>query len=763
MLSAGDKLGRYTILGRAGSGAMGVVYRARDTRLQRDVALKTLSGDSLDNQQRRQRFTQEALAASSLAHPNIVVIYDIGREDNTDFIAMEFIGGRTLDHLIAAGLPWRDAAGYAVQIASALAAAHAAGIVHRDLKPTNVMITEAGVVKVLDFGLAKLLENSPSDSAATWVGGPPPTIEGSVVGTAAYMSPEQAEGRAVDARSDVFSFGSVLYEMLTGRRAFGGNSVFSTMAAILRDDPVPAGRITHDVPGDLERIVQRCLEKDPARRFQSMAELRQVFQRLTESHRASSSDAAACAARTCLASIAVLPFASLSADKENEYFSDGLAEEIINALTKVAGLRVTARTSAFAFRGKEQDIRTIGAALNVDVVLEGSVRKSGNRVRIAAQLVKASDGYHLWSDRYDRELTDIFAIQDEISGAIVDALRQHLGCNVHEPQRDRRLPDVRAYTALLRGRYHRFRFTADSWQQARRAFEEAVQRDPYYAEAYASLASFHITEWALDLCDPQATVAAARANALKALELDGARADALAVLATIRAVQDYDWPGASADFARALELDSGSAEVALLYAYWYLRPLGRHHEARLQYRRILDMDPLSSFALFATAEAYFFEGKLDRTIEFAERALELDRTYWPPMTLLASTYTALGELGQTTHWLERAVAAAPNDITVRSIAAAAQARGGQPEPARLLASELERRSGWQRVPAMLTLLYDALGEIDLCFRTAEEIIEGRSARAFWVASPAYINLQKHPRYPELLRRMRLDAVSVVSA
>jgi TolB-like protein/Tfp pilus assembly protein PilF/tRNA A-37 threonylcarbamoyl transferase component Bud32 len=758
MLSPGDKLGRYTILARAGSGAMGVVYRARDTRLHREVALKTLRPDALDQPERRHRFTHEALAASSLAHPNIVVIYDIGREADADFIAMEFVPGRTLDQLIGgSGLPWRDAIRHACQIAAALEAAHASGIIHRDLKPTNVIVTESGLVKVLDFGLAKLLGRTPADS--TQIDTTAPTIEGSVVGTAAYMSPEQAEGRQLDARSDIFSFGSVLYEMLTGRRAFQGDSAFSTMAAILRDQtaPLPGG-----LPPDLARIIQGCLEKDVARRFQTMAEVRRALERLTNVH--ASSEGAVSLARPCAASIAVLPFASLSADKENEYFGDGLAEEIINALTKVPGLRVTARTSAFAFRGKDQDIRTIATALNVDTVLEGSVRKAGNRVRVTAQLIKSSDGYHLWSERYDRELTDIFAIQDEIAGAIVQALREHLGCNVPPPARERRLPDVAAYTALLRGRYHRFRFTPESWQLARRAFEEAVARDPEYAEAYASLATFHVTEWALDICDPRTSVAAARANALKALDLDSRRADALAVIATIRAVHDYDWSAAAHDFQRALELDPGSPEVALHYAYWFLRPRGRLHEARQYYRAMIQSDPLSAFPLFAIAESYFFEGNLNGTIEYARKALEVDPAYWPPMTLSASAHAALGNAQEALEWLHKALATAPQEINVRSIAAAARAHAGDPQPARELAAELEARTGWQRVPAMLTLLYAALGDREACFRTAEQLIEQRSARAFWIASPAYARLHEHPRYPELLRRMNLDtSVSLATA
>jgi serine/threonine-protein kinase len=756
MLSPGDKLARYEILGRAGVGGMGVVYRARDLLLHREVALKTLSADHLDRPERKKRFVQEAQAASSLNHPNIIVIYDIGRDDEIDFIAMEFIQGRTLEDLIAgSALPTREAVRYAVQIASALEAAHSAGIIHRDLKPTNVMVSESGMLKVLDFGLAKLTDHTPSQSDVTATHVMGATIEGSVVGTAAYMSPEQAETKPVDTRSDVFSFGAVLYEMITGRQAFQGESVLSTMAAILRDNPVPPSQVREVTP-ELEQIVLRCLEKNRDRRFQTMAEVKAALQRIETAQTGSGSHIAILPVPACAASIAVLPFANLSADKENEYFSDGLAEEIINALTKVSGLRVTARTSAFAFRDKNQDVRTIAGILNAETVLEGSVRKAGNRVRVTAQLIKGSDGYHLWSDRYDRELTDIFAIQDEIAAAIVEALGQHLGLCVTQPERKRHTPKIEAYNALLLGRYHRFKFTPESWQLARAAFAQAVELDPEYAEAYTNLAIFHVAEWALDVFEPRTTIEAARKAAEKALALDDSQAAAHAILGTIHAVAEYDWSAAERDFVRALELDPDSADVLILYGYWFLRARGRFHETREQYRRILAVDPLSSFALFAIAEAYFFEDKFSSVIEYSRKALEIEPGYWPPLTMTASSYVYLGEPESAGDWIDRAVALAPEDLTVRSIAAQLQATLGNPGPAHLLINELESRTGWARVPAMLAMLYDSVGNVDAAFRCAEEMIEHRSARVFWIMCPTYPRLRRHPRFPELLRRMNLD-------
>jgi serine/threonine protein kinase/Tfp pilus assembly protein PilF len=761
MLSPGERLGRYEILALAGSGGMGTVYRGRDSVLQREVAVKTISADGLRSSG-KQRFMQEARAASSLNHPNIVTIYDIGDDRGMHFIAMEFVHGRTLDQLIAGtGIPWRDAIRQAVQIASALEAAHAAGIIHRDLKPTNVMITEAGVVKVLDFGLAKLTAPQPVNDDDTVTGYAPPTIEGTVLGTLAYMSPEQAESKPVDARSDIFSFGSVLYEALTGRRAFQGGSGLSTMAAILRDTPVPVSHFVRDIPPELQQIVEQCLEKSSDRRYQSMGDIKAALDRLNGNHStlSSASFLTTMATLPCAASIAVLPFSNLSADKENEYFSDGLAEELINALAKVKGLRVTARTSAFVFRAKDQDIRAIGKALNVETVLEGSVRKAGNRVRINAQLIKASDGYHLWSERYDRELTDIFAIQDEISGAIVEALCEHLGFPMEQPERPRHTPDIEAYNALLRGRYHRFRFTPESWQLGRRASEQAVELDPQYAEAHSSLALLYIAEWALDIFEPKAAIAAARAAAERALALDNSLAEAQAVLATIRAAYEFDWDAAEKDFNRAFELEPNSPSALLQHAYWFLTPNGKLREARSEYRRVLESDPLSAFALFTIAQSYFFEGKFEQVIEYSQKALEIDPNYWPPTTMMANSYTYLGKPDRAREWIARALSIAPTDVTVRSLAASLQAMLGDPEPARRMIAELESQSGWARIPAMLAMLYDALGDADAAFRYAEEMIEGRSARAVWILCPSYRKLQAHPRYPELLRRMNLQGTN----
>jgi serine/threonine-protein kinase len=755
MLSLGENLGRYQVVARLGGGGMGDVYRARDTILHREVALKVLAGEAITRPDRKQRFIFEAQAASALNHPNIVVIYDIGREQALDYIAMELVRGRTLDSLIAGGgLPVRDVLRYGEQIASAMAAAHAAGIVHRDLKPANIMITDEGVAKVLDFGLAKLAQNASSDSDIT-LSRLAATVEGTVLGTVAYMSPEQAEGHAVDMRSDVFSFGAVLYETISGRRAFQGDSAMSTMAAILRDQPAPLRGHVHNIPADLDALIMRCLEKSPDRRYQSMGEIRAALLRMREGQSGSASGPHPHSVPQSDASIAVLPFANLSADKENEYFSDGLAEEILNQLAKIPKLRVTARTSSFAFRGKDQDVRTVANTLNVDTVLEGSVRRAGNRVRVSVQLIKASEGYQLWSERYDRDLTDIFAIQDEISTAIVQSLSERFGCAIQACARPRHTPPIEAYNALLLGRYHRFRFTPDSYAQAKRAFERAVEIDPEYADAYANLAVFHIAEWALDITDPRAAIENARSTASKALELDSSIGLAHAVLGSIEGAADYNWSAADARFAKALELDPNSPDIHIQYGYWFLRPQRRFHDARQQYRAALESDPLSTFARYTTAEAYFFEGRFDDAVEACRKVLEVDPNYWPPLTMGATSLAFGGRPEESREFVAKARALAPGDLTVRTIVALLAALGGDQTPARDFAAELESREGWQRMPGMQAMIYGALGDLDRAYAEAERMIDLRVARSIWILAPAHRALQQHPRYPELLGRMHL--------
>jgi serine/threonine protein kinase len=478
----GRRLAHHEIVEKPGAGGMGVVYKARDTHLDRFVALKLLPPERVGDPERKRRFVREAKAASALNHPNIITIYDIDQAGGIDFMDMEYVSGNTLAQCIARGLTPKVAVQYAVQIAGALAAAHAVGIIHRDLKPANVMVTEAGLVKVLDFGLAKLAEpvSGEADSTAT-----------AFAGTAPYMSPEQAEGRNVDARTDIFSFGAVLYEMLSGRRAFSG---------LGREPPAPLGG---KIPAGLEPIVVRCLRKNPEERYSDASELKQVLEHVD-------------IRPTPVPSIAVLPFANLSDDKENEYFSDGLAEDIIGALAKLPSLRVIARTSAFAFRGKDADVDEIAAKLRVGHVLEGTVRKAGSRIRITAQLIKTADQSHLWSERYERDMTDVFVIQDDISRAIVENLRVRLESD--RPLVNRPTENLEAYNLYLRGMHSIFRLMPESLVRGKEYLDQAIALDPKYALAYAGTANYYAVSVNVGLMAGSEALPLAKAASLAAVK-----------------------------------------------------------------------------------------------------------------------------------------------------------------------------------------------------------------------------------------------------
>ncbi|MGB8098722.1 MAG: protein kinase, partial [Terracidiphilus sp.] len=518
-LKSGSKLGPYEIVSPIGAGGMGSVWKARDPRLNRDVAIK------VSDARFSERFAREAKAIGALNHPNICQIHDVG----PDYIVMEYIEGAPPRGPLAPA----EAVRLAMGIAAALEAAHSKGITHRDLKPANILVTRSGP-KLLDFGLALVNSGTDITDAPTAL-----SVAGAVMGTVAYMSPEQAQGKPADARSDVFAFGLVLYELLSGRRAFAGDSAADTMAAIIRDEP---GQL--EAPAKLCEIVTRCLRKSPAARFQTMTEVRGALEQ-----------AAAIPASTT-PSIAVLPFANMSADKENEYFSDGLAEEILNLLAKMPGLKVIARTSSFSFRGKEQDIRKIAEALSVQNILEGSVRRAGNRIRVTAQLIYAADGAHLWSERYDRELADVFAVQDEISAAIAQELQLKL--SPRADAKPRYTPKLAAWEALLKARHFHWKVTRESMDQAKVFYEQAIALDPQFALAQAQYADHLFGRTTLDMAPLREAAPVARALAQRALELDPSLPEAHAVLGVLAGCLDYNWNEAGRQFALATADDSAS-------------------------------------------------------------------------------------------------------------------------------------------------------------------------------------------------------------
>jgi serine/threonine-protein kinase len=727
----GQTISHYTVLDKLGQGGMGVVYQARDTRLDRLVALKFLPPERVADPERKARFIREARAASALNHPNIITIYDIASEAGQDFIVMEYVPGQTLSQLISSkGLPPKEAIKYAVQIADALAAAHAKGIIHRDLKPGNVMVTgpegsgHPGLVKVLDFGLAKLTEPSgPGESTAT-----------AVVGTVAYMSPEQAEGIKVDARSDIFSFGAVLYEMLAGRRAFSG---------LMRGEPAPL----LDVPPELDHLVARCLRKNPNDRFQRATDLKQA---LEESARALERPAS-------LPSIAVLPFANLSADKENEYFSDGLAEDIIDALTQVPGLQVMARTSAFAFRGKEVDISEIGAKLKVGHILEGSVRKAGNRIRVTAQLVKVSDGYHLWSQRFDREMTDVFAIQDEISQAIVEKLRVRLAGD--RPLVKRHTQNVEAYNLLLRGRHCVLRGTAEAVAKGREYLEQAIALDPDYALAYAGMAEYYWTSAFWGFRDPKQLLPKAKSAAMEAVGRDDTLAEGHALSGILRGTGDFDWVGAEQEFRRALELNPASPMVRHNYGFFFLRSMGRLDEALSEVRRAVDLDPLSAMYNTCLAYLHYARGQYDLAIAQQRRAMDLDPGWYVPHWLLAIQYEHMRMFEEAIASARKACELSGRNAVTVGILALGYGLAGRPSEARALLEELTTLRRTTYVPPFaMAAVYRGLGEANQALEWLEKGVEERDPIVVTGlrSEPRYIPFYGHPRYHALLHKMNLE-------
>ena len=584
-LTPGTRLGPYEILSALGAGGMGEVYKAIDTRLGRTVAIKTLTtGQS-------QRIQYEARAIAALSHPHICVLHDVG----PDYLVMEYLEGTPLHGPV----PLDEALRVASEVVDALEVAHAKGILHRDLKPANIMMTSSGT-KLLDFGLAKMTTDAADDATRT--------IAGTVLGTAAYMSPEQAQGRPADARSDVFSFGAVLYELLSGRRIFARDSVLDTLSAVVRDEPPPL-----DSPA--AQIIKRCLAKEPSHRFQSMADLKGALQhlRMTKPDPVRASP-----------SIAVLPFANMSRDADDEYFSDGLAEEVINALAQVPSLKVIARTSAFAFKGKNEDIRRIAETLGVTNILEGSVRRAGTRIRVTAQLIHAADGTHLWSQRYDREMSDIFAVQDEIAAAIANALKLKL-----VPAAERRMPSLPAYEAYLRYRSYQWQFTREASQRSRECLEQALALDPEFALPYVGLADYHLALAAVGGIPAGEAMPRARELATRALDIDPELPEAHAMLGIVAGHYDYDWGEAERRFRLAVKREPLSPHLRQWYATFWLFTTGRASEARLQ---VVACDRRGSavpdVALHASRIVVQGSGFEDAARDDLRKAVELDPNFW---------------------------------------------------------------------------------------------------------------------------------------
>ena len=663
-IAPGTRMGPYQVVSFIAAGGMGEVYRGHDARLGRHVAIKVLRAEAFSSADAVRRFEREARAAAAVVHPNLVSIHDVGCERGVHYLVMDLLEGQNLRQRLASGaMQWPEALQLAGAIVDGVGAMHAKSLIHRDLKPENVFITREGWVKLLDFGLVlphvAAAEPSPRDRTAEAL-----TARGIIVGTMGYMAPEQLCGHAVDGRTDIFAIGCILYEMLSGERLFSGFTQAETIAAILNPTPIA---LPATVPPDFKDVVRRCLERRPERRYQSIAELASAL-------RAVGKAGTPVTLPDPSPSIAVLPFSNIGADKENEYFCEGLSEEILNALSRVPGLKVTARTSAFAFRGKHEDVRRIGEALGVKTILEGSVRRDGNRVRVTAQLVDAASGYHLWSDRFDRAMTDALAVQDEISSAIAETLHVRLA---GRKSGQLHAPDVGAYHAYLKSRYHFAKLTPDRLRLSQALAEEAIALDADYPAPHAQLAECFMQS-AVYGGPAKVLIPRAREAALKAVALDESEPSAQMTLARIAGEFDFDWTEALRRCRLALGTARISPAVRALCAQYILWPLGRVDELTAAIQPAFAADPLSPMPRFVMAQVLVARGEYDQALRDIADLLEIHESFWPAYSSRSAIFTAMGRTPEAIADLEKGLAVSPWNPIFSGLLSGHYLRAGDP-------------------------------------------------------------------------------------
>jgi len=622
----GQTISHYRVLEKLGAGGMGVVYKAQDTHLGRSVAIKVLPPEKVADPERKRRFVQEAKAASALNHPNIITIYDIDAADGVDFIAMEYVPGKTLGQVIGRkGLPLRETLKYAVQVAGALAKAHAPGIVHRDLKPANVMVTGDGLVKVLDFGLAKLTDPAEADEFALTRTLRAETEEGTILGTPAYMSPEQAEGKPVDARSDIFSFGAVLYEMVTGRRAFRGDTKLAVLSALLKDEPQPVSSVREDVPRDLERIITRCLRKDRERRFQHMDDVRVALEELKEESDSGTALTPA-AIKTVAAALAVLEFENLSHDPSMDWLGTGIAETLTADLTKLKLLQIVSpeRVHRAAAQQTGRDAAALGEALQVRWVVTGSFQRAGNRVRITPRLLDVSTGEVLATGKVDGSWEDIFELQDRVVAELCAALRMEVDTSAKERIAAPETLKLEAYEHYAQGRRQFFTFAKEGLEEARRHFERAIELDPAYVAAYSALGAVYAMRF-IHRADPDDLVRAA-GSLERALELDPELAEPYSYLTYIYLRQNRIDRAIDAGLrAVAWQPDFFQAHYFLGVAYFFKTESDPGHFGRAaeQLAEVVRLDPTYGAGWMVLAFAMLEAGDYDGAERCAQHLLDM--------------------------------------------------------------------------------------------------------------------------------------------
>jgi len=824
---------RYSILSSLGAGGMGEVYLAEDTRLGRKVALKTLPSQFTNDKERLRRFQQEARAASALNHPNILTIHEIGVESGEHFIATEFVDGETLRAKLNRGrITLDEALKVAQQTAFALTAAHGAGIVHRDVKPENIMVRHDGIVKVLDFGLAKLLEpgareaSDPEADTRVLV----QTEPGKVMGTPAYMSPEQARGLESDARTDIWSLGVVLCEMIAGRAPFRGETSSHTIVAILESEPSQLNVFAPAIPAELERIVRRTLTKDRDSRYQTsrdlmidLKNLRRDLDFQSEMRRAGGPDTGVADAASAggevatppeavlsdqatslieprstsseanrgdgsiryrigalvamlllaigtlglwyyfhrqnapakIESIAVLPFVNESGNADMEYLSDGISESLINSLSQLPGMKVIARSSSFQYKGKNTNPQEVATALGVEAILTGRVIQRGDNLLISVELVNARDRTQMWGEQYNRKLTDILAVQQEISREVSENLRLKL---TGEEQQRISKPFTRnaeAYELFLKGRYFHGKYTEEGLNKAIEYYQQAISKDPNYALAYAEMGNaFKTLGGVLGFTSPVTAAPPGKAAIMKALAIDETLAEAHAALADYDLNFDWDWPGAEKEFRRAIELDPNQWRAHAARGT-YLQSLGRFDEAVAERERSRQLDPTSPGAIANVGYPLYYARRFDQALEYYRKALELDPDYSWGHLWIGQVYVQQGKYGDAIAEIKRAIAL--SDGNVRGIATLGHAYGvaGQRSEALKIIAELQERARQKYVsPYFLALVYAGLGDKDQAFAHLEETYQERHPYLILIkAEPVFDVLHSDRRFADLVRRI----------